>query len=313
MSNALIQKMQSQLKNKHSQNEFQNESQNEENGVLSDQNGENNHSENDSENEVKTDEPNFVLNGKPFHNFSEVNPEEKEEEVEVKTTQKDPLDGFIQEPELEPEPEPTTIGETVKNATGDSAKNLKNLATIGEMALDMADVWKAQLCSAVSGQHPAEYTGDQKAKQLLIEAIKEYFSSKEMSTPSPFWTLMIALGMWGLPAFGAAYWHRIQFSRTKVKESEVEITYVRDMPNPKPTQQAEQKSDEEKKDYSYLKEVKSNRRRFIRHATTGTYSTLPNGTYCAIAVSDEKPSEEILFLINAGKSDIEIREIIGNE
>jgi hypothetical protein len=220
-----------------------------------------------------------------------------EEEEPLDESDDNPLDDFIQEPI------PTNPVEEVKKATGDSPKNLQNLAELGEMALDLADMWKAQLCSAIGGQYPAEYTSDQKAKKALIAAFKEYLSSQEIKAPTPFATLMIALAMWGLPSFGTAFWHKYQLKKMEKEVSgdkQADTEPLADMQT-------------DVKDYSPLNEFKENRRLFTLHKTKGTYNRTPNGTFSGIDVSEEMPSPEIQELIDQGLKCREIRTIIYGE
>lgn len=305
MNASLIKKMQSQMKNNQSENDSVNDSVNEDSAAINAKNEQNinddNEFVNDDVNEIFVDD-NEGIND--------------DENVEVITSKTDPLDQYIQEPEPEPIPEKTTVAETIQNAAGDSAKNAENLATLGELVLDFIDDGKAHLCAAISGEHAAEYAGDKKAKAALLEAFKVYIGTMGVGTPSPFWTFMLAIGVWGAPTLGAAYWHKVQKDKAKAKFSEVEITYIKDLPttnNHVQSEPVEQKSEPAKKDYSHLKEVQTKRKLFTIHKTAGVYNRTPDGTFSKISLSSEKPSPEIQFLIAAGKTCAEIREIIYNE
>lgn len=224
--------------------------------------------------------------------------EDFEDDDPLDESDDNPLDDFIEEPA------PTNPVEEVKKATGDSPKNLQNLADLGEMALDLADMWKAQLCSAIGGQYPAEYTSDQKAKKALIAAFKEYLASQEIKAPTPFATLMIAIAMWGLPSFGTAFWHKYQLKKMKKESNSDKQAYSEPLAN----NQADETTD-----YSNVKEVIENRRLFTLHKTKGTYNRTPNGTFSGIDVSNEMPSPEIQELIDQGLKCREIRTTIYGE
>lgn len=224
----------------------------------------------------------------------------------IEETEDDPLDNYIEDPtERESYEEKSNPVEEIRKATGDSPKNLQNLSKLGEMVLDMADTWKAQLCSAYSGQAPAEYTSDMAAKKALIEAFKEYFNSQEIKAPSPFGTLMIALALWGLPSIGTAIWHKYQLKKEEKKKAV--------QPQPKPVVQVQEETGEAATDYTQTKEYKENRRLFTIHKTKGTYNRTASGTFSQINVSDEYPSPEIQQLIDEGKKCPEIRNIIYRE
>lgn len=224
----------------------------------------------------------------------------------------DPLNQYIQkkpkkqkEPNVEEEEdeepssvstesaEPTMDDETVK-------ENLKNLADLGEMALDIANEWKADLCSAWSGQPAEKYLSKEKHNKALIAAIRVYFSSKQVTAPSPFWVLIIAILAWGAPAITLAAWHKYQ-----IKKKERETKAINEST-------ATQKTDN-KNDFSHLKEFKEKRRLFNLHKSKGTYSYKPDNSFWKIDEADEEPSPEIMEMINAGKKNTEIRELLYGE
>lgn len=219
---------------------------------------------------------------------------ELDDEPQIQETNENPLNDFIEQPSTTAKPE-----EKIKQVNGDSKKNLDNLATLGKMGLDMLDAWKSQLCSAIGGDHPAEYTSEEKHKEALLAAFQEYLRSQEFKAPTPFGTLMIALAIWGLPSISMAFMQKYEFlpsARSEQKKRE-----------------AEQATAEAKTDYSHLKEFKEGRRLFTIHKTKGTYNRSPKGTFSAIDVSDEYPSPEIQALIDQGKTSPEIRTLLYGE
>lgn len=272
-----------------------------------------------SENGQNSEETAIENEKQPFVNDSE-NDLENEEIIIDNDGSNDPLNDFIQPDEIE-EPIQTPVEEEIKKVTGDSAKNLKNLSDLGAIAFDAVDMWRAQLCGAIANQDPAYYSSDQKAKTAVIEAIKEYFASKEVSTPSPFWTMIIAIGIWGLPPLGIAFWHsRNRWQQQKQSDnSDVVVEYIPKMEVVKrPTQETvniivEEPVQEEPKQeniYKNTKEYKDGRKAFSIHKTKGCYNRLPDGTFCQIDLAKDYPSPEIQKLIDEGLSNQEIRDII---
>jgi len=230
-------------------------------------------------------------------------PLEEEPIIEI---EEDPLDNYVQEP---PKTNPV---EEIKKATGESAKNLKNLAELGEIAFTYIDLAKAQLCSSISGQHVAEYTADEKAKKVLISAVQEYLSTQEIKAPTPLMTLLLAVGTWAAAGFGAAFWHKYQIKQMEPKTEPTASTQF----TPEEIVEDQQEQEEPGQsisDFSHLKEYQDGRKLFAIHKTTGAYKHLPNNTYCAIDVADEFPSPEIKALIEEGKTNPEIRTVIYGE
>ncbi|BDS12376.1 hypothetical protein [Aureispira anguillae] len=223
----------------------------------------------------------------------------------IPETQEDPLNEYVQET---PKTNPV---EEIKKATGESTKNLKNLAELGEIAFTYIDLAKAQLCSSISGQHVAEYTADEKAKKVLISAVQEYLSTQEIKAPTPLMTLLLAVGTWAAAGFGAAFWHKYQLKQMKPSPapSAAAITQEESLED----EEQEQAAGEPTSDFSHLKEYQDGRKLFEIHKTKGTYKRLPNNTYCAIEIAHEIPSPEIQTLIDQGKTNPEIRAIIYGE
>ena len=252
---------------------------------------------NNLETAPETEEETAENNSDP--NFNLEDPLDGEPIIEI---EEDPLDHYVQEP---PKTNPV---EEFKKATGESAKNLKNLADLGEIAFTYIDLAKAQLCSSISGQHVAEYTTDEKAKKVLISSVQEFLSTQEIKAPTPLMTLLLAVGTWAAAGFGAAFWHKYQIKQMEAKTE----------PTPEQVTQEEsleeyQEQGEPSSDFSHLKEYQDERKLFAIHKTTGTYKHLPNNNYCAIDIADEFPSPEILELIEQNKTNPEIRAIIYGE
>ncbi len=253
--------------------------------------------------EQKLDENNLETGSETEIEASENNSETDpcDEDPIVETTE-DPLDDYVQETSK------TNPVQEFKKATGDSAKNLKNLADLGEIAFTYIDLAKAQLCSSISGQHVAEYTTDEKAKKVLISAVQEYLSSQEIKAPTPLMTLLLAVGTWAAAGFGAAFWHRYQIKQMEPKKESAPEQFTQEETLEENLEQGEPSSD-----FSHLKEYQDGRKLFAIHKTTGMYKHLPNNTYCPIDVADEQPSPEIKNLIEKGKTNPEIRAIIYGE
>lgn len=230
--------------------------------------------------------------------------EDSFEDDPIPEINEDPMGNFVhQEP-------PTNPVDELKKATGDSSKNLKNLADLGEIIFTYVDLAKAQLCSSISGQHVAHYTADEKAKKVLLNAVQEYLNTRAIQAPSPTLTLMMAVTTWAGASLGAAIWHRHQVKQMKQPAA----------PNPSSTPPmdsppAEQATDisPQAPDYSHLKEVQDGRKLFSIHKTTGAYKHLADNTYCALDVADEFPSPEIKALLEQHKSNPEIRAILYGE
>jgi hypothetical protein len=226
------------------------------------------------------------------------------------------------------EPGDTTVEEQVEKSTGASTKSLETLASLGEMVLDYLDNSKAQLCAAISGKEAALFASDQKAKKALIEATKTYVQEIGLKPPTPTQTFLLAVGMWLLPSFGLAGFERFKLITNKKKEKVVPPAPAA----PAPSAPVEQVSDKQEPientpaeeapsqiayqgteiDYTKCKEYEGKRRLFDRHAK-GTYRHLSDGTYANVDLATEFPSAEVLELLEAGKTNAEIRAVLYDE
>lgn len=232
---------------------------------------------------------------------------------DIEEEETNPLEEYEGEPSSDTEEPPTEKVEEIKERIS-SEKNSKNLDRLGAKFLDKADLFKANLCSKLGGQHMAEYVADDEMKEILIECIKEYLATKEVSELSPFGALMAALAMWTLPPLGIALLDRFQLKKeaktaNKQKTSknlneaatEIEATEVTEEEEPQ---------GEAKTDYSHLKEYKETRKVFSVNAD-GKYNRVPNGkTYIKVEIADEYPSPEIQEWLDEGKKDREIRKLL---
>lgn len=250
-------------------------------------------------------------------------------EEEIQVSHQDPLDEHIADPE------PRTIKEQVKESVGDSTKSLESLAMLGEAIMDFLDNSKAQLCAAISGKEAALYASDQKAKKALIEATKTYLQQVGVKGPTPAQTFLIAVGMWLLPSLGTAGIHRLKIVLAKKKQQElgsmpaaapVAPSYtppaaaytpaVETAPQYQPAETTIPNNPVVDPvsvvDYSQTKEYQAKRRLFDRHAK-GTYRYLADGTYANVDLADEYPSPELLPLLEEGKSNADIRELLYKE
>jgi hypothetical protein len=237
---------------------------------------------------------------------------------EIEEEENNPLEEYEGEPSSDREEPPTEKVEEIKERIS-SEKNSKNLERLGAKFLDKADLFKANLCSQLGGQHMAEYVADDEMKEILIECIKEYLATKEVSELSPFGALMAALAMWTLPPLGIALMDRFQLKKETKKEikaankkktsknlneaiTEIEATEVIEEEAPQGEAQT---------DYSHLKEHQEKRKSFSVNAD-GKYNRVPNGkTYIKVEISDEYPSPEIQEWLDEGKKDREIRKLLG--
>ena len=216
---------------------------------------------------------------------------------EIAESDADPLQSFIPE-QGEPIEEKVTI-EDIKEPVGGSAKNLKNIAKLGDVLLDRADKVKAQICSSISGQHMAEYSADDELREALIEAIKEYLATQEFKAPTPFGTLMIALAMWSLPPLGMAFWHKYSIQKQEAKKKA----------KTKPEESSEEIEAEPQTDYSHLREYQQQRKIFTLNKN-GAYKTKPSGQFISNDIANEKPSPEVLELIEQGLDNKQIRSLL---
>jgi hypothetical protein len=153
------------------QNEVQNDSENEE--------------QNDLENHIQITEEQTLENDNP-DTESLSNNIELDEELPPIPEGEDPLQ------KMREEPTPTTVGDQVKKATGDSPKNLQNLSDMSHIIFEEMDLFKAQICSALSGNHPSTYLADKTRKKVVVAAVSEYLSSQEIKAPTPFGTLLFS-------------------------------------------------------------------------------------------------------------------------
>ena len=245
--------------------------------------------------------------------------DEIEEEYEGIETGNDPLLDMLEEAPG------TTVEEQFEQGLGDSSKSLDTLVVLGEMVMDFLDNSKAQLCSAISGQEPALYASDKKAKKALIEATKNYVQEIGVKQPSPTQTFLIAVGMWIIPSLSLAGFQRFQLSREakkntpgknspKVKEAAPQADSQTAPPETDIPEPIEEQSLDVPAvvDYTSTKEYQSKRRLFDRHAK-GTYRHLSNGTYANVDLATEFPSAELLALLEEGHNNAEIRVILYEE
>ncbi|MBL4861454.1 MAG: hypothetical protein JKY09_00340 [Crocinitomicaceae bacterium] len=233
---------------------------------------------------------------------------------EIEEDENNPLEEYEGEPSSDIEEPSTEKVEHIKERVS-SEKNSKNLERLGAKFLDKADLFKANLCSQLGGQHMAEYVADDEMKEILIECIEEYLATKEVSELTPFGALMAALAMWTLPPLGIALMDRFQLK----KEAKKEIKKANKPKTSKNLNEAiteiestEVVEDEEAQtDYSHLKEHQEKRKSFSVNAN-GKYNRVPNGkTYIKVEIADEYPSPEIQEWLDEGKRDREIRKLLG--
>jgi hypothetical protein len=233
---------------------------------------------------------------------------------DVEETEHNPLEEYEGEPDTDTEEPPTEKVEQIKERIV-SEKNSKNLERLGAKFLDKADLFKANLCSQLGGQHMAEYVADDEMKEILMECIKEYLATKEVAELSPFGALMAALAMWTLPPLGVALLDRFQL---KKEEKAAKKTKPSKKINEAATETAESGIEEEEEeaqgeaqtDYAELKEYQDKRKVFSVNAD-GKYNRVPNGkTYIKVEIADEYPSPEIQEWLDEGKKDREIRKLL---
>lgn len=298
-------------------NGVENEEENAGNHVFDAKNAgenENPFSENDPEMSVENEEKMNVENGQEIEDNFSANLENgdpfdfPEEEEPFDFPKEDPLDEAINS-----DPEDKPIDEIIEDLTGGSVKNLEVLEELGSLAMEKIDDSKAMLCSAISGESPANYTSDKKLNKALVNAFVNYFRSNNVKAPSPFGTLMLALAMWGLPSLGSAFFHRKKAQKIakqqavqKAKESKEDIEDLEI--------EGEAQSDRPANlDYSQLKEYQENRRIFTIHKESGCYNRTPKGQFCKTSLATEKPSPEIQAMLDEGLSSAEIRERLYQE
>lgn len=244
--------------------------------------------------------------------------EEDEEDLaelglDIEEEENDPLEEYEGEPSSDTEEPPTEKVEEIKERIS-SEKNSKNLERLGAKFLDKADFFKANLCSKVGGQHMAEYVADDEMKEILIECIKEYLATKEVSELTPFGALMAAMAMWTLPPLGVALLDRFQLKKetktaNKQKTSknlneaatEIEATEVIEEEEPQGEAQT---------DYSHLREYQEQRKIFELNKE-GKYRRTAKGTYIKIDITNEYPSPQIQEWLDEGKKGREIRKLLG--
>ncbi|BDS13006.1 hypothetical protein [Aureispira anguillae] len=222
----------------------------------------------------------------------------------------DPLDKIKDDESAEASS--TTVGELQEPIS--SPKNMENVEKLAHILLNGADVLKAKLCSRVSGEHVAEYLADEDLKATLIAAIKEYLATQEIKAPTPFGTLMMALGMWALPPLGLAVWDKYQLSSKKGKTEEKKETSTDLNPSAAEGENVEEQEEvagEAQSDYSALKEYQEGRKIFSLNKTKGTYNRTPKGTFIKTEHANEQPSPIVMKWIDEGLSNKEIRERLG--
>lgn len=212
----------------------------------------------------------------------------------------DPLDDFKDE---EPE-QPTTISDLKEPVTGNSPKNLENIEKLAEIFITGMDVFKAQMCSKISGEHIAEYLAEDKMKATVLGAIKEYLATQEIKAPTPFGTLMMALAMWTLPPLGVAVWDKYQIGKKKAATEKTSTNL---------NQEEQLEEGEPKTDYSHLKEYQDRRKIFSLNKGKGTYNRTPKGTFIKTDHANEEPSPIIKEWIEEGLTNKQIRERLNYE
>lgn len=220
--------------------------------------------------------------------------EEELEELDLEdiVEEEDPLNS-IRDEEVETERR-STVGE--QEPITSSPKNLANVERLAKLVLNGADVLKAKMCSRISGEHIAEYLADEELKSTILAALQEYLATQEIKAPTPFGTLMIALGMWTLPPLGLAIWDKYQVEGGQ-EEEKTSTPLNQETPG------------EAKGDYSDLKEYQEKRKLFSVNAG-GFYNKTPKGTHIKVEHANEQPSPIVQEWINAKKTNREIRELL---
>lgn len=244
----------------------------------------------------------------------------------------------------------SNIGDEVRAATGGSAKSQGTLAVLGDLLFDTLDKSKAQLCAVISGDsnNMADFTADARAKKALIAATTKYVQEVGVKAPTPAQTFLLAVGVWALPAFGAAGLKRFEayqdskriklavdrktmlaerrakYAENKTMKEEIKAKgsvldenenpgHVQDLGANQELVKDANSMDVQVVDFFNTKEYQDKRRYFERHATTGKYKYDKNGNYANVNIANELPSTEILSLLEAGASNAEIRELLYNE
>ena len=232
---------------------------------------------------------------------------------DIEEAEGDPLGDYQGEPQSDEEAEPPTEKvEQVKERIS-SEKNRKNLERLGAKFLDKADLFKASLCSKISGEHLGEYVADEEMKDILIECIKEYLETKEVTELSPSGALMAALAMWTLPPLGVALLDRFQLKKEEKKAQKKKTSKSLNKATTEMDTIEEieaEETGEAQRDYTHLKEYQEQRKVFETNAA-GKYNRTAKGTYLKVDLADEQPSPEVQELIDAGQKDREIRKILG--
>ncbi len=249
-----------------------------------------------------------------MNDWEEEEDEEEEGDLEeIEEGEGDPLEDYQGD---ENTPPPTEKVEQV-NERISSEKNRKNLERLGAKFLDKADLLKANLCSKISGEHLGEYVADEEMKEILLECIKEYLATKEVTELSPFGALMAALAMWSLPPLGVALLDRFQLKKEEQKKLKAAEKKKAASKENEPTTEtnateieAEEVEGEQQTDYTHLKEYQEQRKVFETNAA-GKYNRTAKGTYLKVDLADELPSPEVQELLDQGKKDREIRKILG--
>lgn len=263
---------------------------NEKNEVLGDSATDSTMQKNNAENNENSSIENTEKATTEQDNKNAVETEEKEQQqpptdpIEAEQTSDDPVrDSQFKKAEEIPPYEPKTTTGELADRTPKAKKRFTKLINLG---ISRSDKIKAKLCAKISGQHFAEYLGDEELKEALVEAIQDYLESMEVTEPTPFQALMFALFMWLGSGFGAALWDK--YTITPVKPTEGKET-TNEAPN-----------------YQDLKEVKEGRKTFDVHASTGMYNRTPKRTYIKVDLADETPSPIIQQWLKEGLNDKEI-------
>lgn len=235
---------------------------------------------------------------------------------DIEEEENDPLEAYEGEPSSDTEEPPTEKVEEIKERIS-SEKNSKNLDRLAAKFLNSADLFKANLCSRLGGQHAAEYVADDEMQSILIDCIKEYLATKEVSEPTPFGALMAALAMWTLPSLGIALLDRFEWKKesktaNKKKTSKNLKEAATEIKSTAVVEEGEEAPEgEAQTDYSHLKEYQEKRKSFSVNADK-KYNRVANGkTYIKVELSNEYPSPEIQEWLNEGKKDREIRKLLG--
>lgn len=177
------------------------------------------------------------------------------------------------------------------------------MGQLGQLAMEKADLWRANLCAHISGQHVAMFVSGKRELELLKTAVKDYLRHLQVGQPSPFIQLMLAISYWALPSLLMAY-----FMRPKKQTSTASSA-----PPPKATKaaastmQVVQKEPVYDSAYKHLKEYQEGRTSFKVHSSKakpiGAYQYGPDGkNYRNVELADEEPSPVIAAWLAEGRN-----------